>query len=160
MVWASFQNFCVLTSRGLLGHAVGSIQGQNGVLGQRLLGCVVSFSGATAVTEQVEVSLRWPWAGSASCCSRCRSLCGSAGHVTGAHLKIGKRSWLFKNLQIEAWNKSDLLEEEDPYQTLVAQIVFYSWIKLKQKKMSLNTCFDKLGSLAECPDNSTNWTGK
>lgn len=48
---------CILTGRGLLGHAVGSIQGQDGVLGQGLLGHVVSFSGATAVTEQVQVSL-------------------------------------------------------------------------------------------------------
>lgn len=52
-----FQNIAVLTSGRLVGHAVGSIEGQDGVLGKGLLGHVVSFSGATAVTEQVEISL-------------------------------------------------------------------------------------------------------
>lgn len=79
---------CILTGRGLLGHAVGSIQGQDGVLGQGLLGHVVSFSGATAVTEQVQVSLPWPRAGW-SCC--CWSLCRSARHITGAHLERRKQ---------------------------------------------------------------------
>lgn len=52
-----FLNVHILTSWGLLGHAVGSIQGQDGVLGEGLLGHVVGFSGTTAVTEQVQVSL-------------------------------------------------------------------------------------------------------
>lgn len=47
----------VLTSRDLLGHAVCSIQRQNRVLGQRLLGSVLGFSGTTVVAEQVQVGL-------------------------------------------------------------------------------------------------------
>lgn len=83
-------NAGVLTSGGLLGHAVGSIQGQDRVLGQGLLGGVISFSGATAVTEQVQVSLPRPWADSDSSC--CYSLCRGAGCITGAHLEEGRRA--------------------------------------------------------------------
>lgn len=60
----------ILTVGGLLGDAAGSIQRQDGVLGERLLGCVVSFTTATAaaaatttatgVTEQVEPRLAGP----------------------------------------------------------------------------------------------------
>lgn len=51
------KSFRVRTSWRLLGHAISSIQGQDGVLGQRLLGIVLHLSGATVVTEQVQVSL-------------------------------------------------------------------------------------------------------
>lgn len=80
--------FCVLTSGGLLGHAVGSVQGQDGVLGHGLFGRVIGFSGATAVPEQVEVSLPRCRAGSSP--SRGR-LCRSTDHIAGAHLKGGNR---------------------------------------------------------------------
>lgn len=81
----------VFTCRGLLGHAVGSIEGEDWVFWEGFLGHVISFSGTTAVTEQVEVTLSWPWAGSASCHSCCWSLCRSVGRVSGAHLAGGKR---------------------------------------------------------------------
>lgn len=86
--------FVNLTSGGLLRHAIISIQGEDGVLGQGLLSCVVGFSGATVVTEQVEVSLAWPWAGSGSCC--CCSLCRGAGRVTRAHLVRGRKTLRFR----------------------------------------------------------------
>lgn len=96
----------VLTSGGLLGHTASSIEGQDGVLGQGLLGHVIAFSAAATVTEQVQLCLAWPWGGTPSCWS----LCWGAGSVTGAHLDMGKgdreRNLCFQDLLTEEKNQS------------------------------------------------------
>lgn len=84
----------LLTCSSWLGHAVGSIQGQDGVLGQRLLGRILGFSGATAFAEQVEVCLRRCRAG----CTSCRSLCRSTGRVSGARLWAKKKVHTINNM--------------------------------------------------------------
>lgn len=88
----------LLTCRSRLGHAVGAVQGQDGVLGQRLLGRVLGFSGAAALTEQVQVCLRrWRAGGS----SGGGGLCRSARSVTGTHLGGENRFKIFRQQSCE-----------------------------------------------------------